>query len=245
MVSDFDARRTSFGSRADDYDRVRPAYPDEAIRSVIGGAGATVVDLGAGTGRLVRRCTDLGALGIGVEPDPGMAAVAARGVPGRVVRASAEHVPLADGSVDAIVVGQAWHWFDPVEAVIECGRLLRAGGRIGVFRNLRDESEPWVAALGEIIGGEDRTHASSALTEEIELGGPFTDQGSRGFAHRQSMTPADLMTLVSTHSYVTTRPDAGVLHREVEDLVRSHPDLVGRDRIEMPYLCRLTRATRR
>ena len=246
MSGDFDRRRTSFGARAADYDRVRPGYPDVALRSVIGRplahGGARVLDLGAGTGRLAAACAALGANVIAAEPDAGMATLAARAVPRRVVRATAEHLPVAGASLDAIVVGQAWHWFDPHDAVVECARILRRGGRLGVFRNVRDESEPWVAALGDIIGGPDRTR--EAAGDIITIGEPFTAVEHEDFPHRRTMAAGDLVTLAMTHSYVAVHPQAAELQRCVEQLVAEHPDLAGRTQIEMPYVCRLTRATR-
>ena len=245
MVDQFEARRTSFGARAAAYDRVRPGYPDAGVRWVIGTGSPVVVDLGTGTGRLGVRCRALGASPIGIEPDPDMAAIAAPALPGGTVRAKAEHVPLADGRADAVVAGQAWHWFDHAATVAECGRILRPGGRLGVFRNVRDEREPWVAAFGDIIGGEDRTRSGSFMAHELQFGDPFLGGDQQDFAHRHRLAASELVALAATHSYVSTRSDAADVLAEVDELVRSHPGLVGRDAVDVPYVCRVTRAVRR
>ena len=68
---------------------------------------------------------------------------------------TAEEIPLPDDSVDAVLVAQAWHWFDPERAVKEVARVLRPGGRLGLVWNTRDERLGWVKDLGRIIGHED------------------------------------------------------------------------------------------
>src|SRR5436309_15901895 len=96
----------SFGPAAARYDRIRPSYPTAAVRWLIGDAPVRVVDLGAGTGILTRQLVALGHDVTPVEPDPQMAALS-----GAVI-GSAEKIPLPDGAVDAVVAGQAYHWFD-------------------------------------------------------------------------------------------------------------------------------------
>lgn len=245
VVEHFEARRTSFGARAAAYDRVRPGYPDAAIRWVIGTGSSVVIDLGTGTGRLGGRCRALGATSMGIEPDPGMTAIAVTALPEGTVRAKAEHVPVEDGRVDAVVAGQAWHWFDHAATVVECGRILRPGGRLGVFRNVRDESEPWVAAFGDIIGGEDRTGSDSFMAHALRFGDPFEGEAQKDFPHRHRLAAADLVQLAATHSYVSTRPDAQDVLAQVHELVCHHPSLAGRDEVDVPYVCRVTRAVRR
>src|SRR5690349_3526728 len=99
---DWDAQRLSFGPAADLYDRVRPRYPIEALRWMLGDQPLHVVDLGAGTGILTRQLLELGHDVLPVEPDAGMRGRLDASV-GRelAVEGSAEAIPVADGSVDA------------------------------------------------------------------------------------------------------------------------------------------------
>ncbi|WP_234698345.1 class I SAM-dependent methyltransferase [Lacisediminihabitans changchengi] len=139
----------SFGIAADVYERARPTYPLEAARWLVPEGARTVLDLGAGTGKFTRSLVDLGLDVIAVEPDERMRATLASSLPGVTALAgTAEHLPVADASVDAITVAQAWHWVDPALAVPETARALRPGGTLGLVWNLRDERVDWVRELG-------------------------------------------------------------------------------------------------
>ena len=101
---------------ADVYERARPEYPAEAVDWIAAKLdlrpGRTVLDLGAGTGKLTRALIPTGARVIAVEPGDAMRAELERAVPSALaLRGSAEAIPLGDNTVDAITVGQAFHWF--------------------------------------------------------------------------------------------------------------------------------------
>ena len=77
----------------------------------------------------------------------------------RVLAGTAEEIPLPDASVDAIVVGQAFHWFDSSRALPEMARVLRPGGTLGLLWNMDDDRLPWVAQLCDLTGSEARASA--------------------------------------------------------------------------------------
>jgi ubiquinone/menaquinone biosynthesis C-methylase UbiE len=119
MSSDIEIQRraTSFGAFAEEYDRARPSYPDEAVSWLADrlgiGPGRDVLDLGAGTGKLTQQVAALGARVVAVEPLDTMRAQLERAVPGvEVLAGAAEAIPLADSCVDVVTCGQAFHWFD-------------------------------------------------------------------------------------------------------------------------------------
>ena len=143
-------RAQSFGAAAQEYDRSRPTYPVEAVRAALPAGARRVLDLGAGTGKLTGVLLDLGLDVVAVEPDAGMRAL----LPGRAeaLAGSAEDLPLPDGSVDAVLAGQAFHWFDRDRALPEMARVLRPGGTVGLLWNLRDTSVDWVRAVGRAVG---------------------------------------------------------------------------------------------
>src|SRR5579884_194726 len=154
-VSVHEAARRGYAREADAYERGRPAYPPEATswlsRQLGLGPGRTVVDVGAGTGKLTRALLQSGAKVIAVEPVAAMRAVLGRELPGVDAReGTAESMPLGDGAADAVVVGQAFHWFDGPAALAEFHRVLRPGGRLGLIWNLRDRRQPLQRAIDEI-----------------------------------------------------------------------------------------------
>src|SRR2546421_7759509 len=123
------SRGLSFGPAADLYDQVRPSYPQQALVWALGEAPRKVVDLGAGTGILTRVIRALGHEVLPVEPDEAMRARLAASTPGTTPLAGrAEAIPAPDGSVDAVMAGQAYHWFDRDPAHREIARVLRPGG---------------------------------------------------------------------------------------------------------------------
>ncbi|HJX44034.1 MAG TPA: methyltransferase domain-containing protein, partial [Geodermatophilus sp.] len=152
-------RRTSFGSVAADYAALRPGYPSDVVAFLLGDRPLRVLDLGAGTGLLTGVLLAAGHEVVAVDPSAEMLAQLRErhpDVPADV--GGAEAVPLPDHSVDAVVAGQAAHWFDPGPAAAELRRVLRPGGVVGLVWNTRDETVPWVAALGEALAAEARDH---------------------------------------------------------------------------------------
>ncbi len=115
-------------------------------------SGKTALDLAAGTGKFSPRLLATGAHVIAVEPVREMLDQLRRQFPEIDARAgSAQHIPLDDASVDAVVCAQAFHWFSSDETLREIHRVLKPGGRFGLVWNVRDDQVPWVAALTRIM----------------------------------------------------------------------------------------------
>jgi SAM-dependent methyltransferase len=238
------ARALSFGAAAEDYDRHRPGYPIEAVVWATPTAPARVVDLGAGTGILTRALVAAGHEALPVEPDEGLRAQFARSTGGRPVLAgSAEEIPVPDSSVDGVVAGQAYHWFDRERAHWEIARVLRPGGVFAALWNIRDESVPWVAELTAIAdaargyrGADDHTPGS--------FGPQFGPLERAEFAHATTHTAGSLVELMKTRSwYRTATPRRRIaVEQAVIDLVARH--LNGRDEFALPYLTVAFRAYR-
>jgi SAM-dependent methyltransferase len=235
----FEERRLSFGAEARSYADHRPGYPDAAIDWVMGGAeGAvrTVADVGAGAGALTdslrRRGLDVAAF----DADAAMLAELERRVPGVPTTVSpAESLPLEDDSVDAVLVAQAWHWFDKPAAAAEFVRVVRPGGVIGLLWNVRDSRVPWMGELSELIDGEDSMRASrSAARAEIEA--VHNGVESHEFPHVDPRTVEALVGLLSTFSYVRLRPDRDTVYDAVRQLLATHPDTAGRESVDVPYV---------
>jgi SAM-dependent methyltransferase len=234
------ARASSFGAAADTYQRGRPGYPPPVVEWLVPRLARTVLDLGAGTGKLTSALVEAGLKVTAVEPSQGMREQLSAAVPGAVVLAgSAEEIPLPDASVDAVVVGHAWHWFDAALAVPEAARVLTPGGTLALVWNVRDESEPWMAALGAIMHGQ----AGPLSDTSPVVGPPFGPPERLEVRWHQPVTRQDILDMVASRSYVITMPDGEreQLLGEVAELLTAHPDLSGREEIEMPYVSRCTR----
>ncbi len=235
----FDERRLSFGEEAARYDTYRPGYAPRAIDWVLDGASRPVhdvADVGAGTGKLTRALVARGLSVTAVEPDPGMLEAlldAASGVRGE--RASAEHLPLGDASVDALFVGQAWHWFDAEPTAREFRRVLRSGGVVGILWNDRDDTAAaWLGELRTLL--EDQfvaryTSDESARSLEAEFPGVEADL----FPHTLVLEPEAMVGLVSTYSYVRLRDDADEVIDAARALLPDPVEVDGRPVIEIPH----------
>ena len=234
----WDSRRTSFGSVAAEYAALRPGYPADAVRFLLGDRPRRVLDLGAGTGLLSAVLAAAGREVVAVEPSREMLAQLSTGLPGVTALAgSAEEIPLPDGDVDAVVAGQAAHWFDPARASLEMRRVLRPGGVVGLIWNARDERVPWVAALGALLAGEARGHEADQTVVErfvrrLPARGEVLESGIV-----QTVPPEQVIAGIGTRSYVATMDAAGrdAFLGRIRELLATHPDTRGRDVLELPY----------
>lgn len=244
-----------FDRAGGDYERGRPGYPPAAVshlkRAVGIQAGARVLDLAAGTGKLTRALADSGAELIAVEPVAGMREQLERATPGvRVLEGAAEQIPLADAELDAVVVAQAFHWFDARGAAAEIHRVLRPGGGLGVIWNAWDEAVPWVGAVQALVHEHVHgapQHATSRWPAELEQTGLFTPLQAKTFAH---VVTADLDTLlarVASVSYISVLPDAerARVLEAVAGVVVEDPETAGREQIAMPYTTHVRSCRRR
>jgi SAM-dependent methyltransferase len=232
----------SFGAVAGIYERGRPSYPAEAIDWLIPAQARRVADVGAGTGKLTRQLRDRGLDVIAVEPSAGMREELHRAVPGvPVLAGTGEQIPLADGTVDVVIVAQAWHWVDPERAVPEVARVLAPGGRLALLWSRRVEDEEWVADLSSIIGSRGTPGSSRHFPE---IGPPFgpVERRSVDWVHRLSR--AEMTDWVASRSYVITLSDERrhEVLAQVQDLLDTHPALAGQDEIALNMVTRCSRA---
>jgi len=219
--AEFRRRAGSFGAAAAVYAEHRPDYPAAAIgwalEPVAGRRSGQlrVLDLGAGTGKLTAQLARLEIGGgpmavLAVEPDPQMLAELRRRLPGITALAGpAESIPLPDASVDAVLAGQAAHWFDLDRAMPEIARVLVSGGLLAGLWNNDDDRVDWVAGLHRATGYHSVVALSSglasskdALTRWLGAAGrePFGPPAQAGFSHAHRRTAESLIETLATQS---------------------------------------------
>jgi ubiquinone/menaquinone biosynthesis C-methylase UbiE len=222
------------------YERARPEYPREAVGWIAERLelreGQTVLDLGAGTGKLARALAGTGARVVAVEPGEAMLAELKRAVPQvKALRGGAEDIPLGDSTVDAVTVGQAFHWFRHDEAVPELHRVLKPGGGVALLWNSRDQDSPLQRTISELIApfipdGRAAAGDSSRYLAESQLFGPVEE---RSFRFVQELDADGLVDRIGSTSFVAA---ASVEQRfELEGKLRQLAAAAG-GRVELAYV---------
>jgi len=205
-----------FSTAADAYERGRPGYPEPAMAWLAErleiAPGRDVLDLAAGTGKLTRSLVPFGARVIAVEPIDEMREHLFSALPDvEAFDGTAESMPRADGGIDVVTCGQAFHWFRVEQALPEIHRVLRPGGSLALVWNMRDLSDPLQARIQEIIaphGIEVRSHRAID-TRELLAGDLFGPVEHRSWPYEQRLSRAHLVDRIASTSYIAILdPDA-------------------------------------
>jgi ubiquinone/menaquinone biosynthesis C-methylase UbiE len=230
-----DAR--GFDQAAAAYERARPSYPQAAVAWLAERLGLRpgrrVLDLAAGTGKLTRHLVQTGADVVAVEPVAGMRSELERVLPGiEVLDGLAEAIPLPDGAVDAVAVGQAFHWFHPEVALGELHRVLRRGGGLGLVWNTRDEADPLhrqATAIIESLRGEAPPVDTASVLRTTPL---FERYDEASFRHEQRLDADGFVARFLSVSFVASSPPdvREAVARRLRELVRE-----AREPIVLPY----------
>jgi SAM-dependent methyltransferase len=242
-------RASSFGGQAAAYEAERPGYPHEAIRWALAPVAdrtpLRVLDLAAGTGKLtaglLRHSEDV----VAVEPSAAMLAQLRRALPGvRALAGAAERIPLGDGSVDAVVVGQAMHWFDTERAFAEMARVLAPGGVAAGLWNYEDDRVPWVAGFRDVSRGSVSLSQWASRPRMASSVG-FPEVEHREFAHSQRRTAESLAANLQTHSHVLVmgEDERRELVDHVLNFLRSTPETADGE-FDLPLVTVATRGVR-
>ncbi|WP_327041916.1 class I SAM-dependent methyltransferase [Micromonospora ureilytica] len=250
--------RSSFGAAATAYAEHRPDYAQAAVRWALEPApGLRVLDLGAGTGKLSATLVAVGADVVAVEPDPAMLTELRRALPGvRALPGSAESIPLPDASVDAVLAGNALHWFDMAVAGAEIARVLAPGGVLAGLWNIMDDRIDWVAGLERVSGsaaigprdtlGSWRAATAGMLVPSTGLIARFRSAEQVEFPHDQRRTADSLVATLATRAGMLVMPDeerAATLGR-IRAFLGSRPE-TAHGEFTLPMLTGVLRARRR
>jgi len=230
-------RAQGFGPIAELYERVRPGYPREAVEWMLPATARDVLDCGVGTGKLSDAIVATGRTVTAADPDPGMLEVLEAKHPEvATVVATAEKLPFDDATFDAVVFGQSWHWVDPPRGSLEVARVLRPGGVLGLFWNIRDAREPWVAELAELTGHRSADELMLAAGGPV-VTAPLEFDASAEFDRVETIDVDTLVDLVATHGFAieATPQVRESLLGDVRALGERVADADGR--LTLPYRC--------
>jgi SAM-dependent methyltransferase len=232
------AAAKGFSRSADAYERGRPGYPRAALDWLADrlqlAPGTTVVDLAAGTGKLTRELVRTGAAVVAVEPVAEMRSLLP--AEARTLEGTAEAIPLDGGSVDAVTVAQAFHWFDGERALAEIHRVLRPDGVLALVWNRRG-SDPLNAAIEELVAphrGDVPTHHGGAWRAAFERTRLFGPPETRSFENTQALDADGLADRVGSISFAAAL-DAGPR----EELLGRVRALAGGGIVELAYTTNL------
>ncbi|MEM7426626.1 MAG: class I SAM-dependent methyltransferase [Pseudomonadota bacterium] len=238
------AARDGFSQASDAYVSGRPGYPqdvDDWLAGEMGaGAGRTIVDLGAGTGKFTRHLLGTGARVIAVEPVDEMLAQCHAACPAADHRSgNATSIPLEDESVDGLYCAQAFHWFASAEALAEIRRVLKPGSALGLIWNVRDETSPWVSDLSRIMAPyEDRTpRFHEGQWRRVFPAPGYSSLQEREFSHVHTggfdQVVADRVLSVS---FIAAQPESeqSAVRSQVHALKTAYPELAA-DPVSFPY----------
>ncbi|MDG4800903.1 class I SAM-dependent methyltransferase [Micromonospora sp. WMMD980] len=253
-----DRHSSSFGAAATAYAEHRPDYARDAVRWALEAApGRRVLDLGAGTGKLTATVGAVGADVTAVEPDPAMLGELRRALPDtRALPGSAEAIPLPDAAVDAVLAGNAMHWFDMAVAGPEIARVLAPGGVLAGLWNVLDDRVDWVAGLAEVsgsaaVGPRDTPAGWRVGTARMHLpgnGAParFGAPERAEFPHGQRRSADSLVATLATRAGMLVMPEpqrAAALDR-IRAFLASRPE-TAHGEFTLPMLTCVLRVRRR
>ncbi|WP_309647206.1 methyltransferase domain-containing protein [Nocardioides sp.] len=230
----------SFGSVADVYDRGRPSYTRDAVAWATSAEPLTVLELGAGTGKLTGQLVGLGHDVHATDPDVAMLDVLRARLPEvRTSVTGAEDIPAPDRSYDVVVAAQAFHWFDHERALPEIARVLKPGGHLAVVFNARDERIPWVKKLGRIIATPPSEQNSLAV---LVAATQFDQPTVESFKNWQTVDRHSIQDLVASRSDVIGLDEEARAAKLAEVLALYDDYGRGMDGMQLPYLTRCLRA---
>ena len=203
-----------FGSVADRYETARPGYPPEiadAIRSYHGSTPASVVEIGAGTGKGTAVLAAIGAPLTCIEPDPRMAVRLRGNFPQVDVHVGPfEEWTPPPGGVAVLACAMAWHWLDPATRNMYAANALAPGGTLALFGHRYGYADPaQAAAIRSALDTLDRTakeRPADWMYHDVMAAGEFTDVRMEQFQRHLPLTRTQYLALISTFGPFLTRP---------------------------------------
>src|SRR5579864_7847601 len=225
-----------FSQRVENYVKYRPGYPPELLDGLRRHCGLSpewvVADIGCGTGFLAELFLKNGNRVFGIEPNAEMRAAGETFLKNykafTSIAAAAESTTLASNSVDLIVAGQAFHWFDRTRTRQEFQRILKPGGWVALIWNERLTNTPFLAAYEDMLHRYapeyekvDHRHITDEVIAEFFQAAPFQ---KFQLANYQDFDYAGMCGRLLSSSFVPLEGEPG--YREIvetsERIFRDH-----------------------
>ncbi|QNA92538.1 MULTISPECIES: class I SAM-dependent methyltransferase [unclassified Microbacterium] len=233
-----DVLARSFELIGGDYDRYRPGFPEAAASAIIPERVTAVLDLGAGTGKFTEMLARRAERIVAVEPSERMIQVLRSKLPEvESWLGTAEHIPLADASMQVVTVAQAFHWFDRDVACTEIKRVLVDGGTLGLVWNHADPTCAWDRACHRIAHpAVTETDATTDSADSALPGFLFTRHEEVRWVER--LTREHYLRRWSTVSTFLTADDetAARMSSAIEAVLDDAVDTRGRDEFDLPHV---------
>jgi SAM-dependent methyltransferase len=210
----------AFHRAAEEYERGRPDWPPELLDVFPISNDATVLDLGAGTGKLTRVLAARYARTIAVEPLSELRAILAQRVPeAEVLAGAAEEIPLGDAAVDAVFAGQSFHWFANEVALVEIVRVLRPGGVFARAWNVAIDPNPlppdYRARLSELHDAM----RPAPIDEHVFDGTPFGEAHEGFVEHEQRSSREQVLAFSASVSWIASLDDRDEVLAELASML--------------------------
>jgi SAM-dependent methyltransferase len=198
----------SFHRAAEEYERGRPGWPADVLEQVPVERDATVLDVGAGTGKLTRVLAGRYAKVFALEPLDELRAILAERVPrAEAPPGVAEAIPLGDGEVDAVFAGQSFHWFANEIALAEIARVLRSGGVFARLWNEAVEPSPLPEEYRRRMSDLHDQMRPASISDDVFDGTPFGEASEASVDHEQVSTRDDVLAFAASVSWIANRED--------------------------------------
>lgn len=239
-----------FAEVAEVYERGRPDYAPAVAGAIAAelrlAAGAPVLDLAAGTGKLTRALRYIGLDVVAVEPQAELRELLAVQLPGvRVCSGVAEAIPLPDGSVAAVTVAEAFHWFDHRAALAEMRRVLRPGGGLAVLTMLTDwGGASWAHEVGTLVAQARPEHPQfdrPPWQESVRAAADWSEPRELRITFTRPTLPEECVAYIASISWIAALPT----EQRLKTLTRAAEIIeAGETPTEMPVHVRVGLTTR-
>lgn len=235
--------RSLFDDVADDYDAVRPGYPDALIDDVAAvlpnPEEARILEIGCGTGQATLPFARCGYQMLCLELGPALAAHAARRLAPypnvRIEVAAFEDWPSQPETFDLVMSATAFHWIPPEIGYPKAAQILKPGGTLAIFSN--EHPTPFTGYFAEIqpiyqrVVPQWRHTPESPTTEEriaataakIDATALFAPAVVKTYAWSKTYTAEEYLRLLNTYSDHRSLPpeQRAQLFRELGDMIET------------------------